>query len=72
MTYFDQINPINDTFDQSYVNKPDWNNFWDSFKKNNFRPTPKILSYDVILAPKITNFDHFHQKMTYFDQIDPH
>ena len=24
MTYFDQIDPINDIFDQSYVNKPDW------------------------------------------------
>ena len=27
MTYFDQIDPINDTFDQIYVHKPDWNNF---------------------------------------------
>ena len=27
MTYFDQIAPINDTFDQIYVHKPDWNNF---------------------------------------------
>ena len=26
MTYFDQIDPINDIFDQSYVNKPDWHN----------------------------------------------
>ena len=23
MTYFDQIDPINDTFDQIYVHKPD-------------------------------------------------
>ena len=22
-----QIDPINDTFDQIYINKPDWNNF---------------------------------------------
>ena len=27
MTYFDQMDPINDTFDQIYVHKPDWNNF---------------------------------------------
>ena len=27
MTYFDQIDPINDYFDQIYVYKPDWNNF---------------------------------------------
>ena len=27
MTYFDQIGPINDIFDQSYVNKPDLHNF---------------------------------------------
>ena len=26
MTYFDQIDPINDIFDQSYVNKPDLHN----------------------------------------------
>ena len=28
MTYFDQIDPINDIFDQSYENKPDWKNFY--------------------------------------------
>ena len=27
MTYFDQIDPINDIFDQSYANKLDWNKF---------------------------------------------
>ena len=27
MTYFDQIDPINDTFDPIYVHKSDWNNF---------------------------------------------
>ncbi len=26
ITYFDQIDPINDIFDQSYVNKPDLQN----------------------------------------------
>ena len=36
MAYFDQIEPINDIFDHSYVNKSDQNNFWDSFKKNIF------------------------------------
>ena len=27
MTYFDQIDPINDIFDQNYVHKPDRYNF---------------------------------------------
>ena len=27
MTYFDQMDPINDIFDKIYVHKPDWNNF---------------------------------------------
>ena len=27
MTYFDQIDTINDTFYQIYNHKPDWNNF---------------------------------------------
>ena len=27
MTYFAQIDPINYTFDQIYVHKPEWNNF---------------------------------------------
>ena len=27
MTYFDQIDPINDIFDQSFANKLDWNKF---------------------------------------------
>ena len=26
MTYFDQIDSINDYFDQIYVQKPEWNN----------------------------------------------
>ena len=27
ITYFDQIDPINDIFYQIYVHKPNWNNF---------------------------------------------
>ena len=27
MTYFDQIDPINDIFDQVYIHKSDWTNF---------------------------------------------
>ena len=69
MTYFDQINPINDTFDQGYDNKLDRNNFWDSFKKERFSSHHKILTYDVILAPKMTPFWQFSPKMTYFDKI---
>ena len=41
MTYFDQINPINDTFDQNYDNKPKYHNFKDILKKY-FRPNPKV------------------------------
>ena len=28
MTYFDQIDPINEISDQISLNKPDWNNFY--------------------------------------------
>ena len=31
----------------------------------------QILTYDVILAPKMTQFGPFSPKMTYFDQSDP-
>ena len=45
MTYFDQMDPINDIFDQSHVQKYD------------------ILTYDVILAPKMAQFRQFSPKM---------
>ena len=67
MTYFDQIDTINDTFDKSSVNKPDRNNFWDSFNKELFSCNHKIYTYDLILAPKMTQLGPFSQKMTYFD-----
>ena len=71
MTYFDQIDPINDIFDQNYVHKPDWNNFYKLLVKKLFDQFSKILTYGVILAPKISEFWIFSPKMTYFDQIDP-
>ena len=67
MNYFDQIDPINDIFGQIFVHKPDWNNFYELLKINFFDKFPKILTYDVILAPKMTQFRPFSPKMTYFD-----
>ena len=65
MTYFDQIDPINDIFDQIYVHKPDWNNFYKILKKIFFHHFPQILTYDVILTPKMTKFWPFSPKMTW-------
>ena len=39
MTYFDQIDNINDTFDQIYVHKPDWNHL-KNFKGKIFDQIP--------------------------------
>ena len=50
MTYFDQIDPINDIFDQSYVNKPDLHNVSKFLEENCFDHFPQILTYDVILG----------------------
>ena len=36
MTDFDQIDPINDSFDPIYVQKRDWNNFYKLLKKKLF------------------------------------
>ena len=71
MTYFDQIDPINDIFDQIYVHKPDWNNFLKLLEMKFFDHIHQILTYYVILAPKMSQFGPFSPKMTYFDQIDP-
>ena len=71
MTYFDQIDPINDIFDKNYAHKPDWNNFSKHFVKKLFDKFPQILTYGVILAPKMSEFWTFSPKMTYFDQIVP-
>ena len=69
MTYFDQIDTINDTFAQIYLHKADWNNFSIHLREKIFDRFPQILTYDVILAPKITQFGPFSPKMTYFDHI---
>ena len=39
---FNQIGPINDTFDQCYDNKPDRNNFLTVLRKKDFRLTTKF------------------------------
>ena len=39
--------------------------------KKLFDHFPQILTYGVILAPKMSEFWTFSPKMTYFDQIDP-
>ena len=64
------MDPINEIFDQIYVHKPDWNNFYKLLGEKLFDQFPKILTYDVILAPKMTQFWTFSRKMTYFDLID--
>ena len=52
MTYFDQFDPINDYFDQIYVQTPEWNNCQKLLVKKLFDQFPQILTYDVILAPQ--------------------
>ena len=39
------------------------------YKRQLFYRFPQILTYDVILASKMTLFWPFSPKMTYFDQI---
>ena len=70
MTYFDQIDAINDNFDQFYVHKPDWNNFYKHFEKF-FWPLSLNFGLWRNFGPKMTKFWPFSTKMTYFDQIDP-
>ena len=54
-----------------YVHKPDRNNFYKLLVIKCFDHFHQILTYDVILAPKMTQFWPFSPKITYFDQIDP-
>ena len=56
MSYFYQIDPINDIFDQIYVHKPDWNTFYKLLEMKFCDNFHQILTYDVILAPKMTQF----------------
>ena len=66
MTYFGQIDPFNDFFSQIHPWRPPWNNFSKFLEKNFFDHFPQILTYDVILAPKMSHFHQFSPKMTYF------
>ena len=58
-------------FYQIHAHKHGWYTFPKILEKNYFRHCPKIFTYDVIFAPKMTKFWQFSPKMTYFDQIDP-
>ena len=69
MTYFDQIDSINDSIDKFYDNKPDWNNFWDCFRLKIFTSLAKLLTYDVILALKMTQFWPFSRKMRCLEKM---
>ena len=69
MAYFDQIDPINDTFDQIYVHKPDLNNFKKLLQKKYLTSFPKFWPV-APFWPKMTQFWPFSPKMTYLDQID--
>ena len=50
MTYFDQIDTINDTFDQIYIHKPDWNKFLKTFREKIIWP----------LSPNFHLWRHFY------------
>ena len=72
-TYFDQIDPINYIFDQTFIDKPDWNNFYKLLGKKFFDHFSQILAYEVILAPEICQNEPIltiFTKMTYFEQIE--
>ena len=66
-----RYDPFNDIFSQIHPWWPPWKNFSKFLDKNFFDHFHQILTYDVILAPKINQFWPFSPKMTYFDQIDP-
>ena len=65
MTYFDQIDPINDIFDQIFVHKPDWNNFEKLFGKKLFYHFPTFWHMTSFWPPKWLKFDQ-SPKITYF------
>ena len=65
MTYFDQIDPINDIFDQNYVHKPDRNNFYKLLVKKilgpKWRHRPKFREIgEIFLSIKVFK-NHFSQ-----------
>ena len=69
MENYSQIYAINDMFDHISIHKPDWNDFYKLLGRKWFHNFPQIWTYDVILAPKMTQIWEFSPKMTYFDQI---
>ena len=61
MTYFDQIDPINDIFDQSYANKPE--NVINGVNLVKIGHFYENCQYWVILAPKMTQYDVIGQNL---------
>ena len=70
MTYFCHFDPFNDFLSQIFLCWPPLEIFSKFLVKIFFAHFPKILTYDVMLTPKMSLFWPFSPKMTYFDQID--
>ena len=68
MSYFYQMDPIKDFFDQIYVHKPEWNKFSKHLENKFFDQFPQVLTYDVIFGAKMTQYWQFSLKMTYFSR----
>ena len=45
--------------------------FFQIFEEKCFDHFPEILTYDVILAPKMSHFHQFSPKMTYLAKLTP-
>ena len=71
MSYFDQIDPINGIFDQTYVHKPDWNNFFKLLERNILPNFPKFWHMVLFRHPKWPNLGHFHQKWPILTKLTP-
>ena len=71
MTYFLQIDPINDYFYEIYVHKPDRNHCYQLLAKNYLTTSSKFWHTTSFWPPnyaKKTRFGPFTPKVIYFDQ----
>ena len=66
-----KLTPYNDIFDQIYLYKLDWNNFFKLLEIKLFDHFPQILTYDASLAPKMTKFLPFHLKWPILTKFTP-
>ena len=66
-----EFSPINYIFDQIYVHKPDWNNFYKNLGKNYLTNFRKFLYMTSFWPPKWPNCDHFHQKWPILTKLTP-